>query len=200
MNEINYDKIMQEEIKNLGEKKPTLLLHSCCAPCSSSVIERLKENFRLTVFYYNPNIDDNVEYEKRLIEQKRFCNLQGVNFLEGEHDVNKFYDCVIGLEKEAEGGARCFKCYRLRLEETAKEAQKKGFDYFTTTLSVSPLKNAKKINEIGEELGKIYGVKFLNSDFKKRNGYVRSIELSKQNGLYRQNYCGCGFSKRQTEF
>lgn len=197
MNEINFDKKMQQEIEGFGKKKPDLLLHSCCAPCSTSAIERLKDYFNLTVFYFNPNIDDKEEYNKRLEEQKRFCKMQGVDFLEGKYNVKEFYDCINGLENEAEGGARCFKCYRLRLKSTAEEAKNRGFEYFTTTLSVSPLKNAKKLNEIGEELAKLYGVKYLYSDFKKRNGYIRSIELSKQNGLYRQNYCGCSFSKRQ---
>ncbi len=187
-----------EKIKSEG-KTPTLLLHACCAPCSSYCLEYLSQYFKITVFYYNPNIYPEKEYShrvdeiKRLISEMKFEN--EVDFIEGSFDPDKFYSLVKGLEDCKEGYERCFLCYRLRLEETAKHAKEKGFDYFTTTLSISPLKNAAKINEIGEELAEIYGVAHLPSDFKKKNGYKRSIELSKEYSLYRQNYCGCVFSK-----
>lgn len=182
---------------------PTLLLHACCAPCSSYCLEYLSNYFSITVYYYNPNIYPEREYSHRSAEVKRLIsemNLKNkVSFIEGEFNPQEFYTCVKGLEKEKEGGERCFKCYRLRLESTAKLAKELGFDYFTTTLSISPLKKAYKINEIGEEIGEIYNVRHLPSDFKKKEGYKRSIELSKEHDLYRQNYCGCVFSTRQEE-
>ena len=196
MNKQNFDKEMQRIILELDGQKPSLLLHSCCAPCSTAVIERLKEHFDLTVLYYNPNIDDDKEYQKRLLEQRKFCDKLGIKVIEIGHDPNEFYKAVVGLEDSLEGGKRCFSCYELRLRKTAEHAKEFGYDYFTTTLTVSPLKNADKINEIGLVLEKEIGVSFLPSDFKKRNGYLRSIILSKENGLYRQDYCGCSFSKK----
>lgn len=183
------------------DKPPKLLLHSCCAPCSSYVLEYLSQYFSITVFYYNPNIYPEEEFVKRIDEQKRLIAemplKNPVGFMEEGYHSERFYAAVKGLEHIREGGERCFACYRLRLEETARLAAEKGFDYFTTTLSISPYKNAPKLNEIGEELGGIYGVRYLVSDFKKRNGYKRSTELSAQYGMYRQNYCGCVFSMKE---
>ncbi len=202
---INYQKTLDNTISEIIQKHqtPSLFLHSCCAPCSSYVLEYLSEYFKITVYFYNPNIYPAEEYDKRTIELERFISQLKVNnpvsFIEGEYDTNKFFDTAKGFESEKEGGERCFKCYELRLRESAKLAKEKGFDYFTTTLSISPYKNAEKLNEIGHALEEEYGVKYLYSDFKKRNGYKRSIELSQQYGLYRQNYCGCIFSKRQYE-
>lgn len=197
----NYQKILDKTIENIaseGIKMPTLLLHSCCAPCSSYVIEYLTNYFDITVFYYNPNIHPQEEYEFRVKEQERFINeiphKNKVELLVGSYEQDEFYSAVKGLENEPEGGERCFTCYALRLEKTAQLAKEKNFDYFTTTLTISPLKNAEKMNEIGGELGKKYGVNYLLSDFKKREGYKRSTELSTIYGLYRQNYCGCIYS------
>lgn len=197
----NYQKELDKLIENIPEGEvPSLLLHACCAPCSSYCLEYLSNYFKITIYYYNPNIYPESEYDlrtaeaRRLISEMHFKN--AVSFLKGKFDPKEFYDCVKGLEKEKEGGERCFKCYRLRLENTAKLAKEMGFDYFTTTLSISPLKRADKLNEIGEELSGIYSVKHLPSDFKKKNGYKRSTELSKEFGLYRQNYCGCVFSRQ----
>ena len=188
-----------EEIKRTGEA-PTLLLHSCCAPCSSYCLEYLSEYFKITVFYYNPNIYPESEYALRTEEQKRLIKelkvKNEISFLEIGFNPEEFYSAVKGLEKEKEGGERCFICYRLRLSKTAEEAKKRGFDYFTTTLSISPLKNAEKLNEIAEDEGIKNGIKHLPSDFKKKNGYKRSTELSKEYGLYRQDYCGCVYSVR----
>lgn len=198
----NYQKELEkiiEEIKRTGEA-PTLLLHSCCAPCSSYCLEYLSEYFKITVFYYNPNIYPESEYALRTEEQKRLINelkvKNEISFLEIGFNPEEFYSAVKGLEKEKEGGERCFVCYRLRLSKTAEEAKKRGFDYFTTTLSISPLKNAEKLNEIAEDEGIKSGIKHLPSDFKKKNGYKRSTELSKEYGLYRQDYCGCVYSVR----
>ena len=197
MQKINYQKQLDNIIENL-QNAPKLLLHSCCAPCSSHCIEYLSQYFNITVLYYNPNIYPEAEYEKRKAEQKRLiCEMDTkypVKMLDCDFESEKFYSAVKGLENCREGGERCFICYRLRLEKTAIEAKNNGFDYFTTTLTISPLKNAQKINEIGEELAEKYCIKFLPSDFKKREGYKRSIELSKAHNLYRQNYCGCVFS------
>lgn len=197
----NYQKELDKLIENIPEGEvPTLLLHACCAPCSSYCLEYLSEYFRITLYYYNPNIHPEGEYAQRTAEAKRLVSemkfRNEVTFLEGSFDPQEFYSCIKGYEKEREGGERCFLCYRLRLESTARLAKEMGFDYFTTTLSISPLKRADKINEIGEELAELYAVKHLPSDFKKKNGYKRSIELSKQHGLYRQDYCGCVFSVR----
>lgn len=179
---------------------PTLLLHSCCAPCSSSCIEFLARYFQVTVFYYNPNISESEEYRKRVKEQIRFIRefptQHKVEFIEGDYEPEEFYKAVKGLESEPEGGGRCFKCYELRLRKTAELAGREKFDYFTTTLTVSPLKNSVKLNEIGLKVAKETATEYLLSDFKKKEGYKRSIELSKEYGLYRQNYCGCVYSKR----
>lgn len=202
---INYQKELEKVInKNISEDKiPTLLLHSCCAPCSSYVLEYLSEYFNITVFYYNPNIYPQDEYYKRVKEQKEFIGKfkvkNPVKFIEGKYDTDRFYNMAKGHEQDKEGTERCFLCYRLRLEETIKIAKENNFDYFTTTLSISPYKNSQKLNEIGIELEKEYGVKYLFSDFKKKNGYKRSIELSKDYNLYRQDYCGCVYSKNEIE-
>jgi len=178
---------------------PRLLLHACCAPCSSYCLEYLSRFFSVTLFYFNPNIHPAGEYAHRVAEARRLVQQlpakHPISFLEGTFDPQRFYDAVRGLENEPEGGARCRACFRLRLEETAKLAAEKGFDYFTTTLSISPLKNADVLNEEGERAGEIFGVRHLPSNFKKKGGYQRSIELSRDYGLYRQNYCGCVFSK-----
>ena len=201
MQKINYQKQLDNIINNLGDKVPSLLLHSCCAPCSSYCIEYLSQHFNITVLYYNPNIYPEAEYEKRKAEQKRLISEMQtkypVKMLDCDFESEKFYEMAKGLENCRECGERCFKCYRLRLERTAQEARKYGFDYFTTTLTISPLKNAEKINEIGKELSEEYDIDWLPSDFKKREGYKRSIELSKVHNLYRQNYCGCVFSQNE---
>lgn len=196
MNVVNYDKLMTETVKGLG-RKPTLLLHSCCAPCSSYCIEELVKFFRLTVFYYNPNIDTDEEYEKRKNEQKRFIAefAPEVEFIGEEHESEEFYKAVKGLENEPEGGKRCRVCFALRLSKTVEKAKENGYEFFATTLTISPLKNAKVINEVGFELERTYGVKYLPTDFKKRGGYLRSTVLSQRYGIYRQNYCGCVFSR-----
>lgn len=199
---INYQKKLEEIINNLNGRK-TLLLHACCAPCSSYVLEYLTEFFDITLLYYNPNISPKAEYNKRIDEVKRLLSEMPlkapVKLLEGRYDETEFFDMVKGLEKAPEGGERCFKCYRLRLEEAAMAAKEGGFDFYTTTLSISPHKNAEKLNEIGQELEQRYGIQYLCADFKKREGYKRSIELSRIYGLYRQNYCGCIFSKENAE-
>ena len=201
----NYQIILDKTIDNIirNNEKPTLLLHSCCAPCSSYVLEYLSKYFFITVFYYNPNISSKEEYLKRMSEQKRFieeCNfVNPVKFVDAPYDNEKFENIISGLEKEQEGGLRCHKCYYLRLEETAKFASNNCFDYFTTTLSISPYKSSKVLNEIGKKLSQIYNIKYLYSDFKKKNGYKRSIELSHIYNLYRQNYCGCKYSKKENK-
>ena len=192
----NYDEEMTKILQSV-EKGTRLLLHSCCAPCSSACLERLKETFSVTVLYYNPNIDDFAEYAKRKEEQIRLLQSTGwADFIDCDYDNEAFERIAKGLENEPERGNRCKLCYGLRLQRTAQEAKEKGFDYFCTTLSLSPHKNADWINELGEEYGKQYGVNFLPSDFKKKGGYPRSIQLSKDYGLYRQDFCGCRFSKR----
>ena len=199
----NYQKTMEEIIvkEQKNEKIPTLLLHACCAPCSSSVLEKLSSFFEITIYYYNPNISPYEEYEKRVLEIKRFIDAldtkNPIHFIEGKYDPEKFDEIAKGLENEPEGGARCSKCYYLRLKETAIIAKHYNFDYFTTTLSVSPYKNAEKLNKIGRILEKEYHVSYLISDFKKKDGYKRSIELSRKYNLYRQNYCGCIYSKKE---
>lgn len=196
MNKRNYQKELDKLIEDLDER-PKLLLHSCCAPCSSYCLEFLSKYFDIIDFYYNPNISPKEEHDKRADELKRLIGEMGdkVKVIVGEYEPEKFYEIAKGLENVREGGERCFKCYRLRMEEAAKLAKEYDADYFTTTLSISPLKNAEKINEIGEELAEIYSVKHLPSDFKKKNGYKRSIELSREHNLYRQDYCGCIYSK-----
>lgn len=201
---INYDLAMENQLQEIkkSENKPRLLLHSCCAPCSSAILEFLQEYFEITVYFFNPNITFEEEYLKRLEEQKEYHKKRGykINVVEGEYNPEiDFFQKVKGMENEREGGKRCHQCYNLRLEETAKKAQELGYDYFTTVLSISPMKNAQWINEIGEELGKKYGIKFLNGDFKKKSRYLRSIEISKEYELYRQDYCGCIFSKVERE-
>ena len=226
----NYSKELDKLLNNPENKGKRLFLHSCCAPCSSYVLEYLREFFRITVFYFNPNITEDAEYFKRVEEQKRLieeynkrldCGLirereeapngekeekeqrlktaYPIEVIEGDYDKNAFFAAVKGLENCGEGSERCFACFRLRLEETARRAKEAGADYFATTLTISPLKNAAKLNEIGEEMAEKYGVMHLPSDFKKKNGYKRSIELSKEYGLYRQDYCGCVFSKVENE-
>ena len=196
MNKINFDGVMLDTIKNLnGAEK--LLLHSCCAPCSTYCISQLAPYFDLTVFYYNPNLDTEDEYSLRMNEQKRYLSEinKNIGFAEKGYKAEDFYKITKGLEDVPEGGVRCFACYRLRLEQTALYAKENGFTYFATTLTVSPLKNASKINEIGFEIANEYGLKYLPTDFKKRGGYLKSVEMSREHGLYRQNYCGCRFSK-----
>ncbi len=216
MNKINYQKELEKIIASLqGPAK--VFLHSCCAPCSSYCMEYLRRYFDLAVFYYHPNIMNEEEYRKRVAEQKRLIDaynrleeqevtngtetevftLRKISFVEAEYDVARYLEAVKGLEDAPEGGSRCGRCFELRLRETARVAKELGMDYFSTTLTISPLKNAQLINEIGNRIGEEMGIAFLPSDFKKNNGYLRSIELSKEYGLYRQDYCGCDFSMRK---
>lgn len=204
MNKRNYQIELDRLIESIPEGvTPTLLLHSCCAPCSSYTLEYLTQYFSITVFYYNPNISPEEEFRKRVEEQKRLISelpvKNPVAFIEGEYKPGDFYAAVKGLEHIPEGGERCFACYRQRLEKTARLAEERGDDYFATTLSISPYKNVQKLNEISEELSEIYKVKNLPCDLKKKGGYKRSIELSSEYSLYRQDYCGCVFSKRERE-
>ena len=200
---INYQRELEKVLNNLDGKTPSLLIHSCCAPCSSYVLEYLSEYFNITVLYYNPNIYPEEEFLKRLKEQERLVGVMdlknSVEVIDTGYNPNEFFDAAKGLENEAEGGARCEKCFELRLRKTAQLAKEKGFDYFTTTLSISPYKNANWINEIGCNLEKKYDIKYLYADFKKKNGYKRSLELSHEYGLYRQDYCGCIYSKQERE-
>ena len=204
-NKRNYQKEMERVLAKAEGKElpPTLFLHSCCAPCSSYVLEYLSRYFRITVFYYNPNISPQKEYEDRTEEVKRLIRElpagYPIQYMEGAYCPEVFYETVKGHETDPEGGERCEICFRLRLEEAARLAKEGGFDWFTTTLTISPLKNAALLNAIGEEMGEKYGIAFLNSDFKKKNGYKRSVELSAEYHLYRQNYCGCVFSRREAE-
>lgn len=214
----NYQKELDKLIGQIekatldGGQPPRLFLHSCCAPCSSYCLEYLRKYFRITVFYYNPNISMEPEYRKRVEEQKRLIEaynvqletnkeMQGyvIDIVEGDYEPQEFYSIAKGLEQCPEGGERCFLCYELRLQKTAELAKEYGFDYFATTLTISPLKNAQKLNEIGERLALEYDVRWLVSDFKKKNGYKRSIELSAEYDLYRQDYCGCIYSKQERE-
>lgn len=207
MNKINYQKELDKITAQIGEnlpeeRKPHLLLHACCAPCSSYVLEYLTRFFHVTLYYYNPNITPDTEYRKRVEEVRRLIAEAGyeargqVTLLEGVYDPERFFAMAKGMEDLPERGERCYHCYALRMEEAAREASRLHADYFTTTLSISPHKNARWINEIGERLAETYGVRHLPSDFKKKGGYLRSIALSEQYHLYRQNYCGCVFSKR----
>jgi predicted adenine nucleotide alpha hydrolase (AANH) superfamily ATPase len=204
---INYQKLCEEEIKKASAegKVPSVLLHSCCAPCSSYCIEYLSQYFHVTVFYYNPNIYPDSEYYHRVKEQQKFIKhfpaKYPVGFIEGDFNTQDFYKAAKGLEQEPERGARCTECFKLRLGRTAEVAAEKGFDYFTSTLTISPMKDAALLNQIGSEMGEAHGVKWLPSDFKKKNGYLRSCELSHEYGIYRQDYCGCVFSynERQKE-
>lgn len=198
---MNYDLEMENQIKNISTKNK-LLLHACCAPCSSAVLERISKYFDITILYYNPNITEPEEYEKRLNEIENFVkklNIKNIKVLRGRYNPKEFFDISVGLEKEKERGKRCYKCYELRLKETAKVAEELNFDCFTTTLSISPYKNSKWLNEIGENLNKEFKPTYLYADFKKKNGYKRSIELSQEYGLYRQDYCGCIYSKKERE-
>lgn len=219
-NKINYSRQTQKIIEKIELQRdvcdpPRLLLHSCCAPCSSHCMEYLREHFLLTVFYYNPNITISEEYEKRLAEEKRLiavynrqvveqdfsgmhstAGARRIGILEAPYDPENWFDAVAGLESCPEGGERCTVCFRMRLEKAAQAAAEGGFDYFTTTLTISPLKDAQRLNAIGERMAEEYGVAWLPSDFKKKDGYKRSIELSREFGLYRQNYCGCVFSRK----
>lgn len=200
----NYQKLLEEKLSELDGRdfRPKLLLHVCCAPCSSYVLEYISRYFDITAFYYNPNIYPETEYHKRVEELKRFVGeapfAAGVKVSEGNFDRNEFLEAVKGFENEPEGGMRCYRCYELRLRESAKTARDNGFDLFTTTLSISPMKNAQWLNEIGGRLAEEYGVGYLFSDFKKKDGYKRSIELSREYSLYRQDYCGCEFSYSQS--
>ena len=202
---INYSLMLEDTIKKIEKagKRPTLLLHACCAPCSSYVLEYLSKVFDITLLFYNPNISPEAEYNFRENELRRLIGEMplpnGISVVSQKYDPQEFYNISSGLENLEEGGERCKKCYRLRLERTARIASEGGFDYFTTTLSISPYKNAEWLNTIGNEEGIKYGVSYLFSDFKKKNGYKRSCELSEQYGLYRQNYCGCEFSKKAAE-
>ena len=199
----NYQKELDKLIAGLNGRRPTLLLHACCAPCSSYVLEYLSRYFKITLFYYNPNISPESEYRYRVSEVKRLVAEMlpdsDVTVVEGRYDPERFAQAVRGLEGEPEGGKRCRACFRLRLDEAARQAQDLGCEFFTTTLSISPLKNARALNEIGEELAPIYQTRYLVSDFKKREGYKRSIQLSAEYQLYRQDYCGCIYSKLERE-
>ena len=201
---INYEILMEQQLKEIEKTgiKPKLLLHSCCAPCSSAILEFLQNYFDITVYFYNPNITFEEEYYKRLNEQREYHEKRGysIKVIGGNYNPKEdFFKQVKGLEDRKEGGERCFKCYTLRMEATAQKAKELGFDYFSTVLSISPLKNAQWINEIGEKLSEKYGIKFLNGDFKKKNRYLRSTEISREYELYRQDYCGCVFSKLERE-
>jgi predicted adenine nucleotide alpha hydrolase (AANH) superfamily ATPase len=205
MNKINYQRELEKIIDKIKKENrvPTLLLHSCCAPCSSYCLEYLSEYFVITDLYYNPNITDEAEYRHREEELSRLVSeqphLHPVTFVAGNYEPEKFWEISRGLEKCPEGGERCFKCYELRIREAAQYARRGGFDYFTTTLTISPLKNAQKLNEIGFKVAGETGTVWLPSDFKKKGGFQRSTELSSEYGLYRQNYCGCVFSKRDAQ-
>lgn len=201
----NYSKELEKLLQGLQQKGsvPRLLLHACCAPCSSAVLEYLSQYFLITLLYYNPNIAPYEEYEKREAELRRLVSqmhfTHPVELLPCSYNGQAFVEAARGLEGEPEGGKRCEACFRLRLEYAAKEAARLHFDYYTTTLTISPMKNARLLNQLGEELGEKYGVAHLPSDFKKKDGYKRSIELSKEYGLYRQDYCGCAFSRAQRQ-
>lgn len=202
MNAVNYQRELERILAQLKAegRRPSLLLHSCCAPCSSYCLEYLSSFFAITVYYYNPNITSEEEYARRKEEQKRLIQeFPTVSFREGPYDRESFYEMAKGLEQVPEGGERCFRCYELRLRQAVRQAREGGFDYVTTTLSISPLKNAQKLNEIGRRLSQEQGISWLPGDFKKRDGYKRSLQLSAQYGLYRQNYCGCEYSRKEAE-
>lgn len=201
---MEFKRFLDELIKKIEqtEEKPKLLIHSCCAPCSSYVLEYLSKYFDIAVYYYNPNIYPPEEFHKRLSEQQKYsCVFAGkeVEVIGTEYDSDSFYSAVKGLENEPEGGKRCRECFYLRLRKTGEYAKENGFDYFTTTLSISPHKNATVLNEVGDKISEELGIKYLYSDFKKKNGYLRSCELSKEYGIYRQDYCGCIFSKNESD-
>lgn len=204
MQKKNYQRMLEQLISAIPEgEAPRLLLHSCCAPCSSYCLEYLTQYFRITLLYYNPNISPREEFEKRTEELQRLVSRLPMKYpaqvVVPEYRPEEFYNAVKGMEQLPEGGERCLVCFRMRLEKAAQYAAENGFDYFCTTLTISPMKNAAALNEISEELSRIYPVKPLPSDFKKNGGYLRSIELSREYGLYRQNYCGCVFSKQEAE-
>ena len=205
MEKINYQVILDKLIDKISNENivPTLLIHSCCAPCSSYVLEYLSNYFKITVVYYNPNIFPVEEYEYRIKEQRRLIEsmkvINPVDFIPTEYTPQDFYSVVEGFEKEPEGGKRCCECFKVRLKHAANLAKENKFDYFTTTLSISPLKNSQVLNSLGKEIGEEVGVEYLLSDFKKKNGYKRSVELSEEYDLYRQNYCGCIYSKNERE-
>ena len=202
---MNYQKELDKTLEQLDKeaKVPTLLLHSCCAPCSSYILEYLSQYFQITVFYYNPNIYPESEYTKRILEQQTLIgqmkSKHPISFMAGAYDKERFYAMAEGMEALKEGGVRCFACYELRLREAAEYAKAHDFDFFTTTLSISPLKNAAKLNEIGKKLEEEYSVQYLYSDFKKKDGYKKSTEISKEYHMYRQYYCGCVYSKRDRD-
>jgi len=211
-NQVNYQKELEKHLQKAERKKAEggepmrLFLHSCCAPCSSYCLEYLCKYFAITVFYFNPNISAEPEYRHRVEEQKRLIAAYNaehkgypIDIVEGDYEPERFFEIAKGYESCPEGGERCFRCFELRLRETAEHAKEGTYDFFATTLTISPLKNAQKINEIGHALGEEYGVLWLPSDFKKKNGYKRSVELSAEYGLYRQDYCGCAFSKAERE-
>ena len=197
----NYNLMMEKEIENLKGRKAKLLLHSCCGPCSTSVIEKLRPFFDVTVFYYNPNVFPKEEYLRRKEEQIKYLDKIGLPYIVGKYDIKMFYSKTAGLEKEPEGGLRCLECFKVRLGKTAKKAIDKKMEYFTTTLTVSPHKNSENINTIGKEIEEEYKnkIKFLPSDFKKSGGFLKSLELSKEQDMYRQEYCGCIFSMKERE-
>ena len=202
MNRVNYQKEMEGVLARLDGHVPRLLLHVCCAPCSSYVLEYLSQYFEITVFYYNPNIEPEAEYSFRAAEERRLIGemspLHPIRFMEGKYEPELFHQACRGLEREPEGGARCTECFRLRLERSAQACREGGYDFFTTTLTISPLKDADRLNAIGREMADKYGVRWLPGDFKKRGGYVRSVELSREHGLYRQDFCGCAYSRAES--
>ena len=200
MEKRNYDREMEKEIGTLAGRRPKLLLHSCCGPCSSAVLERLVNHFNVTVLYYNPNIEPEEEYRHRLSEQERLLSLLpwDIPLMACEYGHEAFEAFAPGMAEAPEGGERCLRCFELRLGRTAELAKEHKFEYFTTTLSVSPHKNADNVNRAGAEAGENAGVKYLYADFKKKNGYLRSLQLSKEYGLYRQDYCGCRYSRRNS--
>jgi predicted adenine nucleotide alpha hydrolase (AANH) superfamily ATPase len=196
---INYDKLMMEEINSLNGERKSVLLHTCCGPCSSACIERLRKYLDVTVYFYNPNVEPFEEYLKRKETQIKLLKDLDIPYIDADYDNDYYRSSVKGLESEREGGARCPVCFKIRLKRTAEVAKENNFDYFCTSLTVSPHKNSDIINKIGHAIGESIGIKFLYSDFKKREGYKRSIELSKEYELYRQDYCGCLFAKDWSE-
>ena len=202
---VNYQKLLDQKLEEIKSSNtiPTLLLHACCAPCSSYTLEYLSKYFKITIYYYNPNIHPEEEYRRRINELKKFLKEfkteNKVNLIEKDYNPKEYFDKVKGLENLGERSKRCYMCYKLRMEEIAKYAKENNYDYFTTTLSISPYKNSTWINEIGEELQSKYNINYLYADLKKKNGYKRSLELSKEYNLYRQDYCGCIYSKQERE-
>ena len=200
---INYQEVLEKQLEEIKESTPKLLLHACCAPCSSYVLEYLSDFFEITIYYYNPNIHPSNEYQRRLNELKKFIKefkcKNTVELIEVSYNPDEYFEKIKGLENLGERSKRCYECYKFRMEKSYKYAKENNYDYFTTTLSISPYKEANWINEIGSSLEKVYNVKYLYADFKKKNGYKRSLELSKIYGLYRQDYCGCIYSKKERE-